>query len=100
MLLIFTFTLVLVLLRHVLASTKLSYGSLVLVKRAQGLTKIFISATSWRATSLPVSNKLDLVLLKLSELKCNIQPVTLLKLESSSVTISSVQIGSSRAWGI
>ena len=82
MLLIFTFTLVLVLFRHVLASTKLSYGSLVLVKRAQGLTKIFISVTSWSATSLPVSNKPDLVLLNLSEVECNIQPVTLLKLES------------------
>ena len=51
MLLIFSFTLVLVLVRHVLASTKLSYPSPALVKRVLGLTKLFISAIL-----LPVSN--------------------------------------------
>ena len=77
MLLIFTFTLVLVLFRHVLASTKLSYAPVVLVKRALGLTKLFTSATL-----LPVSNKPELASLKLSELAHNIQALTLLKNES------------------
>ena len=79
MLLIFTFTLVLVLVRHVLASTKLSYASLALVKCALGLTKLFISATL-----LSVSNKPELASLKLSKLVHNIQALTLLKHESLS----------------
>ena len=74
MLLIFTFTLVLVLVRHVLASTKLSHTSLALVKRALGLTKLFISATL-----LSISNKPELASVKLSELVRNIQTLTLLK---------------------
>ena len=51
MLLMFTFTLELGLVRHVLASAKLSYPSLALVKCALGLTKLFVSATL-----LPISN--------------------------------------------
>ena len=45
-----------------------------LVKRALGLTKLFLSATL-----LPVSIKLELASLKLPELAHNIQALTLLK---------------------